>query len=289
MIGLGLIGTALAARLIDARIPVIGVDIDTASCSAFGEIGGESAASIRDVMARCRSIVVAVYSGAQAQSLFDEIGPPSDLSPALMICVTTCAPHEIASIAERAEAARLLLVEAPLSGTSAEVREGSATALVAGRPPAIEAAGSLLDVLCPRQMRVGPIGDAARIKLAINLILQANRAALAEGIAFAEATGLDGATFLAIAKQSAAYSRVMDSKGARMVARDFTPQSRIAQTLKDAELILQEGARCGQVLPMTSVQAGLLRETIARLGEDCDSTAIIEAIRASDNNSGAAP
>jgi 3-hydroxyisobutyrate dehydrogenase-like beta-hydroxyacid dehydrogenase len=81
----------------------------------------------------------------------------------------------------------------------------------------------------------------------------------------------------------------MDSKGERIVARDFTPQSHIAQTLKDAELILQEGARCGQMLPVTSVQAGLLRETIARLGEDCDSAAIIEAIRPSENKSGAAP
>ena len=288
MIGLGLIGTALAARLIDARIPVIGFDIDSARCRAFGEIGGEPAACARDVMARCRTIVVAVYSGAQAQSLFDEFDPASDFSHALMICVTTCAPHEIAAIAERAEAARLLLVEAPLSGTSAEVREGSATALVAGRASAIEAAAPVLGVLSPRQTRVGRIGDAARTKLAINLILQANRAALAEGIAFAEAIGLEGATFLATARQSAAYSRVMDSKGEKIAARDFTPQSHIAQTLKDAELILEEGARCGQMLPVTSVQADLLREAIARLGERCDSAAIIEAIRPSVNKSGAA-
>lgn len=289
MIGLGLIGTALAARLIDARIGVIGFDIDPARCRALGDIGGEPAASARELMARCGTIVVAVYSAAQAQSLFDEIDPATDLSHALMICVTTCAPHEIAAIAKRAEEARLSLVEAPLSGSSADVREGSATALLAGDAHLIEAAGFVLGVLCPQQTRIGRIGDAARAKLAINLILQGNRAALAEGIAFAEAIGLDAATFLATARQSAAYSRVMDSKGRKIVARDFTPQSHLAQTLKDAELILEEGRRCGQVLPMTSVQAGLLRETIARLGEDCDSTAIIEAIRASDNNSGAAP
>lgn len=284
MIGLGLIGTALAARLIDARIGVIGFDIDPARCRALGDIGGEPAASARELMARCRTIVVAVYSAAQAQSLFDEIDPATDLSHALMICVTTCAPHEIAAIAKRAEEARLSLVEAPLSGSSADVREGSATALLAGDAHLIEAAGFVLGVLCPQQTRIGRIGDAARAKLAINLILQGNRAALAEGIAFAEAIGLDAATFLATARQSAAYSRVMDSKGRKIVARDFTPQSHLAQTLKDAELILEEGRRCGQVLPMTSVQAGLLRETIARLGEGCDSAAIIEAIRPSRNN-----
>jgi len=288
MIGLGLMGTALSARLIDARIPVIGFDIDPVRCSAFRDIGGEPAASAKDVVTQCRVVVVAVYSATQAQSLFDEIEGLAALSHTVMICTTTCAPHEILAIAKRADDARLSLVEAPLSGTSAEVREGSATALLAGRAQAIEAAGSILGILCPRQTRLGQIGNAARTKLALNLILQSNRAALAEGIAFAEAIGLDAATFLATARQSAAYSRVMDNKGRKIVARDFVPQSHIAQTLRDAELILDEGERCGQALPMTSVQADLLRKTIARLGDACDSAAIIEAIRPSKGKSGAA-
>jgi 3-hydroxyisobutyrate dehydrogenase-like beta-hydroxyacid dehydrogenase len=181
MIGLGLIGTALAARLIDARIPVTGFDIDPARCSAFRDIGGAPADSAAQVFANCHTIVVAVYSAEQSRSLFDEIDPATAVSGTAMICTTTCAPAEILDIAERADAARLSLVEAPLSGTSAEVREGSAIALVAGRAHAIEAAGSVLGILFPRQTRVGQIGDAARTKLAINLILQNNRAALAEG------------------------------------------------------------------------------------------------------------
>ena len=106
------------------------------------------------------------------------------------------------------------------------------------------------------------------------------RAALAEGLAFAESLGLDGASFLATARQSAAYSRVMDSKGPKMLARDFSPQSHIAQTLKDAELILLEAGRHGLPLPLTSVQAELLRKAIALEGPDCDSAAVIEAVRA---------
>jgi L-threonate 2-dehydrogenase len=288
MVGLGLIGTALAARLIDARIPVIGFDIDRARCSPFRDIGGKPADRVTQVFASCRTIVIAVYGASQVQALFDELDPATTLSDAVMICTTTCAPAEILDIARRADSLRLSLVEAPLSGTSAEVREGSAMALVAGRARAIEAAGSVLGVLCPRQTRVGQIGDAARTKLAINLILQSNRAALAEGIAFAEAIGLDAATFLATARQSAAYSRVMDSKGQKIIARDFAAQSHIAQTLKDAELILDEASRCGQALPATSAQADLLRKTIARLGGACASAAVIEAIRPSRDSSGAA-
>jgi 3-hydroxyisobutyrate dehydrogenase-like beta-hydroxyacid dehydrogenase len=128
-------------------------------------------------------------------------------------------------------------------------------------------------------VHIGAIGDASRAKLAINLILQNNRAALAEGIVFAERLGLDGRAFLAAARQSAAYSRVMDSKGEKMLTRDFRPQSHIAQTLKDAELILSEAGRLGLRLPVTAAQAELLSTAIAIEGPDSDSAAVIEAIR----------
>ena len=119
---------------------------------------------------------------------------------------------------------------------------------------------------------------ASRTKLAINLILQINRTALAEGIVFAESLGLDATAFLDAARQSAAYSSVMDIKGAKMLARDFTPQSRIAQSVKDSELILREAKERNLHLPMTSVQMALLRAAIALEGPDCDSAAIIAAI-----------
>ena len=277
ILGLGLIGTAFSERLIDANIPVIGFDIDPARCVKLGENRGTVATSAREVVSRCRAIIVAVYIGEQAEALFSEF----ESSPArpVLICTTTCAPDEIIRLATRAANAGFPFVEAPISGTGAEVREGTATALVAGQIGVVDAAGWLLDILCPHHLRIGKVGDASRAKLAINLILQNNRAALAEGIVLAERMGLDGPTFLATARQSAAYSRVMDTKGEKMLSRDFRPQSHLAQTLKDAELILKEAARQGLRLPVTAAQADLLREAIAILGPDSDSAAIVEAIR----------
>ena len=112
-------------------------------------------------------------------------------------------------------------------------------------------------------------------------ITRALRQRFEQARAFAESLGLDAATFLATARTSAAYSRVMDTKGKKMLTGDFTPQSHIAQTLKDAELILKEAQARGLPLPMTSTQAGLLRAAIALSGGDSDSAAIIEAIRLS--------
>jgi putative dehydrogenase len=277
IIGLGLMGTALAERLVGAGMAVIGFDIDPNRCNAFGDDGRKVAASVSDLAGQSHAIVIAVHDGAQVEALLGEL-EHSPARPSL-ICTTTCAPGEIERIAARAAKAAFAVIEAPISGTSAEVRDGTAIALVAGEADAIEALDALLAALCPRRTRVGNIGDASRTKLAINLILQNNRAALAEGIVFAERLGLDGQAFLAAAQQSAAYSRVMDTKGEKMLSRDFRPQSHIAQTLKDAELILHEARQLGLHLAMTEAQTDLLRAAIALEGPDTDSSAVIESIR----------
>jgi 3-hydroxyisobutyrate dehydrogenase-like beta-hydroxyacid dehydrogenase len=279
IIGLGLMGTAFFERLIDADVPLIGFDIEPTRREKLKASGGMIATSVRELASRSRTIIVAVHSGEQVEALFGEIENAAGAARPIVICTTTCGPDEITRLAWRATSARIPFVEAPISGTSAEVRDGTATALVAGETSAIESVSTLLDILCPRSVRVGDVGDASRTKLAINLILQNNRAALAEGIAFAERLGLDGRAFLAAARASAAYSRVMETKGEKMLTRDFRPQSHISQTLKDAELVLEEASRRGLLLPMTTTQAELLRTAIALQGPDSDSAAVIEAIR----------
>jgi 3-hydroxyisobutyrate dehydrogenase len=281
MIGLGLMGMALSMRLIDASIPLLGFDIDSTRCDMLKAHGGVLASSVRDLASRCRVIVIAVYDGEQIKSLFGEIASEANHARPVVICTTTCAPDDVVRIAQRATLAGLPFVEAPISGTSAEVRDGTATALIAGDADAIEASSALLAVLCPRSVRVGSIGDASRTKLAVNLVLQNNRAALAEGIAFAECLGLDGHAFFDAVRASAAYSSVMDAKGLKMLTRDFRPQSHISQTLKDAELILEEARRHGLRLPITATQADLLRTAIVLQGPASDSSAVIEAIRPS--------
>jgi len=279
IIGLGLLGSVLAARLIGAGIPVTGFDVDSRQRVMLKDLGGEIAATATQVIVRCQTILVAIYNAGQIELLFDELGRKPHLAGAVMVCTTTCSPEDILSIAARAAEAGLGFVEAPISGTSAETRDGSALALVAGEIEAIDTVQAVLNVICPQQMRMGGIGNAARTKLALNLILQNNRAALAEGLAFAESMGLDASAFLATARRSAAYSRVMDSKGEKMLARDFAPQSHIAQTLKDSELILEEARQQEQHLPMTLIQTGLLRSAITLVGPEADSSAVIEAIR----------
>jgi 3-hydroxyisobutyrate dehydrogenase-like beta-hydroxyacid dehydrogenase len=123
------------------------------------------------------------------------------------------------------------------------------------------------------------VGDGGRAKLAVNLILGLNRLALGEGLAFAERMGLDPKAFLAVAKGSACYSQVMDIKGGKMLKRDFAPEGRVKQHLKDVQLMLELGERLGQQLPTLQVHRDVL-EACVRAGEaDLDNSIVIEEIR----------
>src|SRR3954465_2578832 len=130
VIGLGLMGMALAQRLMGAGVAVLGYDIDPVRRDALQAHHGGVARSAVEVFAHCRAVVIAVYDGPQIEALLGQ-RQDNDNRPAV-ICTTTCTPDEIIRIADLARSRGLAFVEAPISGTSAEVRSGAATALVAG-------------------------------------------------------------------------------------------------------------------------------------------------------------
>jgi 3-hydroxyisobutyrate dehydrogenase-like beta-hydroxyacid dehydrogenase len=280
LIGLGFMGSALAGRLRAAGFQVFGYDMDPAKTARFEAIGGRGADSVADIGRHCRRVLLAVYDTSQVEDVIEgEAGLNSVAHSQTVLCISTVEPQRIAALAERAARSGINLIECPISGTSSQVRDGAGVGLLAGAPAVIESVSDILDALCPKRFVVGKIGDAAKAKLAINLVLQLNRAALAEGLVFAQRLGLAPAAFLEILRGSAAHSQVMDTKGEKMLRGDFTPQSRIAQTLKDAELMLDAANQVGQQLPLMEVTAGLLAESIEQGGGDRDSSAVIEAIR----------
>jgi 3-hydroxyisobutyrate dehydrogenase-like beta-hydroxyacid dehydrogenase len=118
IIGLGLMGSALSERLIDARVPPIGYDIDAGRRERLKEAGGTVARSVRELAERSEVIIVAVYNGEQVAALFGDIENSASARP-IMVCMTTCTPDEIIGLSRRAANAGIPFVEAPISGTSA--------------------------------------------------------------------------------------------------------------------------------------------------------------------------
>jgi 3-hydroxyisobutyrate dehydrogenase-like beta-hydroxyacid dehydrogenase len=119
----------------------------------------------------------------------------------------------------------------------------------------------------------------ARAKLATNLVLGLNRAALAEGMVLAERFGIAPDQFLALVLATPARSDAALTKGPLMVREDFTPQSRIHQHLKDVKLMLQDARAHGQGLPLSETHARLMQAAIAAGDGELDNAAILRQIR----------
>src|SRR5215204_1356867 len=106
LIGIGLMGTALARRLLAAGFEVVGFDMDTAKRRALEDIGGRAAGSVLDVGRECPLVLVAVLTTDQVEQVVE--GPdglfsvPSSAEPRVALCFATCGPERIAALADRA-------------------------------------------------------------------------------------------------------------------------------------------------------------------------------------------
>jgi 3-hydroxyisobutyrate dehydrogenase-like beta-hydroxyacid dehydrogenase len=291
VVGLGLIGSAVARRLLEAGFEVAGYDIDGRKREALAALGGAPAASLAELAQAADRFVLAVFDTQQVEDVIEGRGALLDSrrdgSHAVYVCVSTCDPDRIRSLGERISARGATLLECPLSGTSEQVSKGDALGLVAGDEARLEAVEDIVAAICKRHTFVGALGSGNKTKLAINLILGLNRAALAEGLVFAEQLGLPLDRFLDVARSSAAWSQVMDVKGAKMLARDFTPHGRIVQSHKDFSLILAAADSAGQELPLASLYRSLMQDNIDHGEADLDNSAIIEAIRRRRSETGA--
>jgi len=281
LIGIGLLGQALAHRLRAAGFDVVGFDVDAAKSAKLAELGGRPTGSVADLARRCDPIVLAVFSTDQVEAVVE-----GQLLPALgegsgkvVLCASTCDPDRIAALGWRVAPRGLRLLETPVSGASGQVSRGEGVGLIGGDPQVVSAVEPVLRAMFPTYFHIGKVGDGGRAKLAVNLILGLNRLAMAEGLTFAERLGLDPAAFLEVARRSAAYSQVMDVKGEKMTRGEFTPEGRVTQHLKDVHLMLEQAERANQRLPLLEVHADVL-EACVRQGEgDLDNSAVIKEIR----------
>ena len=278
VIGLGLMGEVLAGRLLAAGFGVLGYDIDPGKNARLAARGVQVTGSPAEI-AGCKMIVLAVFSTDQVEDVVEKTLLPSAGDGTIVICTSTCNPDRIEALGERVTGTKLRFLETPVSGTSEQVRQGDGVGLIGGDRQAAAEASAVLDALFPRRFHIGKVGDGGRAKLAVNLILGLNRLALAEGLTFAERMGLDAKAFLGVAKGSASQSQVMETKGPKMLKRNFEPEGRVKQTLKDVHMMLDQAAKLGQDLPALKVYADVL-EACVRAGEaERDNSIIVEEIR----------
>ena len=276
LIGAGLLGSALAERMLAAGCRLLAYDVERSHVQRLEALGGEPAFSSAEVARFCDSIVLCLPDSRVVQAAVAEL--ENYLQPrALLIDATTGDPADTAALADRLAARGIGYIDATVAGSSEQARRGEATVIIGGSEADVRRAEIVLAAWSDKRFHVGPAGSGARLKLVVNLVLGLNRAALAEGLALAKACGIELAGALKVLQATPAYSSIMDAKGPKMIARDYSPQARLAQHLKDVRLIRELAQRHGARTPLSDVHAELLQRAVELGYGEADNSAVIEA------------
>jgi 3-hydroxyisobutyrate dehydrogenase-like beta-hydroxyacid dehydrogenase len=264
ILGLGLIGSAVAARLNAADYKIVGFDPAVPKMQ-----GVTSVCSPNEVFSRSEFVILCLPDGNYVQAVIDEV--QSIIHERHLIINTTTGD------ANRPHAQ---MIEATIGGSSALLRDGAAPLFLGGYKAQISCAQPILDILSSRSFHLGDFGAGAKFKLIHNMAIGLNRAVAAETLCFAEALGFDLNQSLDILLQSPASSTAMAAKGQRMIEAEYQPpQARLAQHLKDVRLILAAAEETSTKVPLTQLHEELLSRAESRGFGNADNAAIIEAYR----------
>jgi L-threonate 2-dehydrogenase len=254
-VGLGAMGSAMAARLVAHQFHVTGYDIRPEARARLVEKGGHAAENVASAAKDADTLIVMTVNADQAEDLIFAQGGLAALKPgASVIVMATCAPARIADIAKHVQAAGCLFVDAPVSGGVVGAEGGTLSIMAAAPKPAFEAVKPLLDTLGSGLVLVGETpGQGAAMKIVNQLLCGVHIAVAAEGLAFAERQGIDPALALSILSGSAASSWMLKNRGPRMVGADNSVSSAVDIFVKDLGLVLDAGRSAKMGLPLAAL------------------------------------
>ena len=277
-VGVGLMGNWLARHLLAAGYPVTAHDIDPAKVDAIVKAGGIKAAAPDRIAPEVDVIIMSLPSSqvvnevvTNSLKLFE-----TGRKGIIVLDATTADPVMSAELAAQLRQKGIEMLDSTISGTSEMCAVKDTIFMVGGKQEIYEQCVPLFAAMGREWVYMGENGTGAVIKLVVNLVLSLNRMALAEGLTLAKKAGLDQLQTLEVLKKSAAFSKIMDQKGYRMVNQQFLPPAgHLAIHYKDVRLMLALGAKLDCPLPLLSLDAQALASEICKGRGEWDSSDII--------------
>jgi 3-hydroxyisobutyrate dehydrogenase len=275
IVGLGRMGSAMAARLRERGFDVIGWDQNAETNKRLTAGGLRVAANAREVAAASDVVISSITEDNGARRIFSGPGGflQADVSGKLFIEMSTLQPMTGRELAPLVEAKGARLVEAPVLGTIPQVRAGTLFAMVGGRAEDLLRARPVLEKLTRRILHMGPAGSGYAMKLAANLGLGAYVQAIAESLALGLRQGLALDAMLDALQESATACPWLKAK-AGVLRGDAAEMTLDIRTLrKDIMSAVATGARTGVPTPLAS---GALAALSAAADSDYGSRDIAE-------------
>lgn len=236
-LGVGLMGTPMARRLLQAGYPLYLWNRTQEKVSALAGEGAKIAITPAEAV-ETAEIVFTMLSDAGAIA---EVLADVDMSGKTLVQMATIGPGESRQIAENIQAAGGAYLEAPVLGSIPEAGSGKLIIMAGGNEALFAKVSPLLSCLGTAPRLVGEIGQAAAMKLALNQLIASLTVAFSTSLAFVEDNGVNVDGFMDILRESALYAPTFDKKLAKMQAHDYrNPNFPIEHLIKDVKLFKRE-------------------------------------------------
>jgi len=280
IVGVGLLGSAIAGRFIKAGHAVVGFDILPARVAALTAMGGKAAPSAAAVAQSAEAVCTLLPSLAAAEAaVLGRDGILAGARPGLtVIQMSTISPTLTERLARKVTRKGVGFLDCPVSGTTSMIERGDGSFIVGGERALFERWRPVLESALPRVVHVGRAGQAMTLKLVANLLVALHSAAAAEALTLARKAGLDLDVTLDVLVSSAATSSMLKVRGPMIASGDFTAQMKLDLFMKDIHL-MQEAARAvGAPLPFTDLAERLYAAAQAAGHGGEDLAVVVKAI-----------
>ncbi len=255
VIGLGIMGGAMAQAMLARGICVVGFDPADAARERLRAAGGEPLPSVGDVVRAAPTIIVSVASSAALAATVDAIAGAcagkDDVKP-IVIETSTLPLEDKQAALERLAAIGVTVLDCPISGTAVRLPERAWTIFVSGDPDACRQVDPLLAIFADNKPYVGTYGNGSRMKLAANHLVAIYNVAYGESMTFCRKMGLDPAQVLELFGPSPVLGTgVLRLRGKMMVAREYQPATmKVEVWQKDMQVIGDEAKAMGAPTPV---------------------------------------
>lgn len=280
-LGLGLMGSGMAHRLVGAGFPVAVYNRNRDKAAPFAAAGATVAASPREAAMSANVILSMVSDDVAARTVW--LGEHGALAAATAgtVCVesSTVTVGWVRELATAAAARGCEFLDAPVTGSRTHAAAGELNFLVGGSEATLEKVRPALAVMSKTITLLGPVGSGALIKLINNFVCGVQIAALAEALGMIESSGLNRDRALEVLTNGAPGSPLVKAIGARMTAADYTPHFLLRLMAKDLKYAIEEGGRLSIKSATAAAALERFQEGIASgLGEK-DIAALVELFR----------
>jgi 3-hydroxyisobutyrate dehydrogenase len=269
VVGVGRMGANMARNLADKRFTISSVyDVNTQAARALAkELNCEVSKTLAGVTAACDVVITVVTDDKSMRSVFSTRGDSllNEAKGTVFINCATISPAMHVEIEKRAEKVGASTLEGCMASSITQARKGTLYLMCGGKRSVFNKVRPILDALSVDLRYIGDTGQAAQVKALVNMVMNINTAGLAEGLGLGQALGIDLKTLMKVFSQTGANSRVLETDGEDMVARDHECYFSADHAAKDSGIALQLAAQEGLNLPLASASKAQF-ERMKKLG-----------------------